>query len=139
MALHALLVLASACGSDPAGNGNDRDALAGGVLATFTVEGERFRLWVTSHGTIQQLFDLRDGRSGANIPNGPLRPGPGQGAHNDPWGWHLDPAETSMAEFTIELCSGLPSFVQANLGEWLGVVGQYCPWSAELVELVDFR
>ena len=44
-----------------------------------------------------------------------------------------------MAELTIEVCSGLPSFVEENLEEWLTGVGQYCPWSARLVGLEDFR
>ena len=44
-----------------------------------------------------------------------------------------------MAEATIEVCSGLPSFVEENLAEWLSSVGQYCPWGARLVTLDDFR
>ncbi len=126
----------AACGDDVSGPG---DELSGGVLATFDVEGELFRVWVTNAGTVAQLFDLQDGLSAANIPIGPLLAGPGRGDHNAPWSWHLDPAETSMAEVTIELCSGLPSFVEADLDVWLNDVGSYCPWSAELAGLQDFR
>jgi hypothetical protein len=43
-----------------------------------------------------------------------------------------------MAEATIEVCSGLPSFVEEGLQTCLAL-GQYCPWSAELVELEDLR
>lgn len=39
---------------------------------------------------------------------------------------------------TIEVCSGLPSFVEENLSDWLSL-GHYCPWSAVLVMLEDFR
>ncbi|MEJ2319510.1 MAG: hypothetical protein P8Y21_09205 [Gemmatimonadales bacterium] len=109
------------------------------MLASFDVEGEQFRVWVTNETTIQQLLELRDGQSNASIPNGALREGSGRANHNDPWSWHLDPDLTSMAEATIELCSGLPSFVEENLAEWLSSVGQYCPWSARLVRLDDFR
>jgi len=38
-----------------------------------------------------------------------------------------------MAEVTIELCDGLPSYVEATLEAWLGT--QYCPWGAQLVGL----
>ncbi len=131
-----LLGALAACGDGVSGPG---DELSGGVLATFDVEGEVFRVWVTNAGTIAQLFDLGDGQSAANIPIGPLLAGPGRGDHNSPWSWHLDPAETTMAELTIELCSGLPSFVEANLDVWLNDVGSYCPWSAELAGLQDFR
>lgn len=132
----SLLVLLPACDGDPVGPG---DGLDGGVLATFDVEGEQFRIWVRNEATIAQLLALRDGESSATIPNGPLRAGSGRSDHNAPWSWHLDPDLTSMAELTIEVCSGLPSFVEQNLTEWLGNVRQYCPWSAQLVGLEDFR
>jgi hypothetical protein len=44
-----------------------------------------------------------------------------------------------MSDLTIEHCSGLPSFVEADLDVWLNNVGSYCPWSAELAGLQDFR
>ncbi len=133
IALFALFLLA-ACDSDPAG-----EDLQGGILATFSVEGEEFKVWITNAQTIQQILDLRDGKSQANIPNGPLRAGPGEGTHNEPWNWHLDPDATAMDEATIAVCSGLPSFVESNLNEWINNVGQYCPWSAALVKVEDFR
>jgi hypothetical protein len=131
-----VLAMLPACGANGSGPDNGLD---GGVLASFDVEGEQFRVWVTNETTIQQLLELRDGQSNASIPNGALREGSGRANHNDPWSWHLDPDLTSMAEATIELCSGLPSFVEENLAEWLSSVGQYCPWSARLVGLDDFR
>jgi hypothetical protein len=51
----------------------------------------------------------------------------------------MDPTDLEMAEATIEVCSGLPSFVEANVDEWVDVVGQYCPWSAVLEGVEDFR
>ncbi len=119
----AVLLLAPAACS---GNGvAPRAELEGGVLATFRVEGETFHLWTTNPATIQDLLDLNAGTSQASIPNGPLRPGPGEGDHNLPWTWHLDPMETVTAEQTIEVCSGLPSFVEENLPDWLAL-GRYC-------------
>jgi hypothetical protein len=112
--------------------------LKGGVLATFQVEGDTFRFWTSNPATIGGLFALEDGESQASIPNGPLVSGPGQGYHNQPWGWHLDPDQTEMAENTIEVCSGLPSFVEENLADWMAL-GRYCPWSAVLTGLEDFR
>jgi len=34
----------------------ERAAQVGGVLATFDVVGERFKVWVTNPETVQQLF-----------------------------------------------------------------------------------
>jgi len=113
--------------------------LAGGVLATFAVGDEQFKVWVTNPDTIEQLFALQAGESQANIPNGQILRGPGRGDHNEPWSWHLDPERIAMAEITIEVCDGTPSFVEDNVDQFVDEVGQYCPWNAELVELQDYR
>jgi hypothetical protein len=114
-------------------------ALQGGVLATFDVSGEPFKVWVTNPATIEQLLALERGESAANIPNGRILPGPGLADHNAPWNWHLDPDDIEMAEATIELCDGAPNYVEANLAEFTGSVLRYCPWAAQLVALQDLR
>ncbi len=116
----------------------DRNALSGGVLATFQVVEEQFRLWTTAEATIEQLLAMRTEGTGG-FPLGTIREGPGVGAHNSPWSWHFDPQELAIAEFAIELCDGLPSHLEGDLSYWLGTVAAYCPWSAKLVELEDFR
>jgi hypothetical protein len=131
----ALLIAGAACNGSP----TEPSELRGGVLATFDVTGERFRVFVTNPTTIQQLVALRDGTSGANIPNGRIHRGPGAANHNRPYGWHLDPEDIQMAEVTIEVCDGRPSFVQANIAEFVDNVRRYCPWNASLVELRDHR
>jgi hypothetical protein len=114
------------------------DALKGGVLATFEVEGERFRVWTTNPQTIHDLHELQQGTSTANIPNGRILRGPGRARHNAPYHWHLDPQDIAMAEVAIELCDALPSYVEENVDEFVERVGRYCPWVAKLVELRDF-
>jgi hypothetical protein len=115
------------------------NALRGGALATFEVEGERFRAWATNPQTIQDLHELQQGtRSRANIPNGRILRGPGRAGHNAPYHRHLDPQDLTMAEVAIELCDGLPSYVEKDVDEFVNGVGSYCPWAAELVELQNF-
>ncbi|MDO8616728.1 MAG: right-handed parallel beta-helix repeat-containing protein [Dehalococcoidia bacterium] len=114
------------------------ESLRGGVLATFLVVDEQFRVWVTN-AAIGQLFDLQAGRSSASIPAGRIVAGPGQAGHNAPWSWHLDPEQVQMAEVTIEVCDARPSYVEENLGYFLDTLGTYCPWSAQLASLVDYR
>src|SRR5262249_25577286 len=123
-----------ACGSPTSPGGLD-----GGVLATFEVGSERFNVFVTNPTTIDQLFELKNGTSVANIPNGRILKGAGQGRHNAPYSWHLDPREIEMAFSAIEVCDGAPSYVQNHLSEYVNVVKRYCPWGARLVELQDFR
>jgi len=114
------------------------NALKGGALATFEVEGERFRVWTTNPQTIHDLHELQQGTSTANIPNGRILRGPGRASHNAPYHWHLDPQDITMAEVAIEFCDALPSYVEENVEEFVGRVGRYCPWSAKLVELRDY-
>jgi hypothetical protein len=105
----------------------------------FEVTGETYRIWVRNEETIHELFMLQQGERVGGIPNGSLLPGPGPGLHNAPWSWHVDPDDVHLADFTIELCDGWPGFVEDELDYWLDTVGQFCPWSAELVDLTDYR
>lgn len=133
------LVVATALAA-PARAGNKQQAvgeLSGGIIATFDVVGERFRVQVTNPQTIQQIRDLQAGRSTANIPIGRIHRGPGAGDHNAPWSWHLDPEDISMADITIEVCDARPSYVEENVDEFVDNVLRYCPWSAVLVDVVE--
>ena len=121
------------------GSENPTDQLAGGILATFDVDGEQFRVWVTNPTTIQQIFDLQAGTSMANIPNGIIHYGSGQGNHNAPWSWYLDPEQIEMADMTIEVCDARPSYVEEEVKYFVDVVGRYCPWGATLVSIEDYR
>jgi len=113
------------------------ETLSGGILATFDVVGERYRIFITNEETIEQVFALQRGESQATIPSGRIVRG--QVAYNQPWSWHIDPEDIHMAEMTIELCDGLPSHVEGDLDYWVDTVQRFCPWSAELVEIRDFR
>jgi hypothetical protein len=137
LALSLVLLLAACSGSQTAAT--PTPALEGGVLATFDVAGETIHVWVTNPATIEQLVALEAGESTASIPNGRILPGPGAGNHNAPWSWHLDPEDIEMADVTIELCDGAPSYVEDNLAEFTGTVLRYCPWSAQLTALEDLR
>ena len=129
------MAILPACGTSSTA---PEDLLEGGVLATFRVSQEEFRVWITNETTIQQILDLRDGTSLANIPNGALHEGQGRADHNAPWIWHLDPIDIDVAESTIEVCDGRPSLVDSLLEDYL-TVGRFCPWGAELVGVQDFR
>lgn len=111
--------------------------LEGGILATFDVQGEEYSIFITNEETIDDVFALEERTSNATIPSGKLLRG--QVSYNNPWSWHIDSEDIVMAEMTIELCDGLPSHVEENLDYWVDTVGRFCPWSAELVEIVDYR
>ena len=50
-----------------------------------------------------------------------------------PWSWHLTQFE-GFADFTIELCDGWPSFVEADVAAWIAnTEGQICFWQYTVV------
>jgi hypothetical protein len=89
---------------------------------------QTFVLRANDAQTAQLALDNFKGRNKV-FPIGPLRPG--DGGFNAPWSWHFDPDAVRMAEAAIEVCDGEPSFVEANLTEFLQF--GYCPWSARVV------
>jgi hypothetical protein len=112
-------------------------ALSGGILVTFDVVGEQYSIFITNNQTIEDVFAVKRGESQATIPNGLLV----EGAvfYNEPWSWHIDSEDIQMAEMTIELYDGLPSFVESDLEYWLETVHRYAPWSATIETIEDFR
>jgi len=144
LGLAAISALALACSSGEDATATPPatptpDPLTGGVLATFDVTGQEFKVWVTNEQAIAALFALQAGTSSANIPNGLVQTGPGQGSHNEPYSWHMDPENIEMVDLTIELCDGSPDYIEENLEDWMATVERYCPWGAELVSLTDYR
>jgi hypothetical protein len=126
-----LLLLGGPCSSPT------EPGLEDGILATFDVQGERYSIFVINPQTIEQILALWNGQSTARIPSGRVRKG--RVFYNEDWSWHIDSMDITMAEVTIELCDGLPSYVEAHLDNWISTVGYFCPWSAKLVGLEDFR
>lgn len=98
------------------------------AVATFEVDGERFRATATDASTIDVLRRLLRREEAPSIPNGRLIRGSG----NEPWTWRLEGIQ--MADVAIEACDGRPSYVEAHLDEFLAI-GRYCPWAARLVSL----
>lgn len=129
------LGLAAGCASPTAPSPD----LKGGVVAVFETVGERFSVFVRNPTAVERLIRICNGASLGQIPNGRIRRGAGAGNHNAPRGWHLDPDEIEIVDTAIEVCDGAPSYVDANIAEYVDVVGRYCPWGARLVKLDDYR
>jgi len=99
---------------------------------TIDVVGQQFTLRATDTETIQQLIDNHNGKNNFHVTGTLVK---GDGGFNSPWSWHLDPSSVRMAEVSIELCDGTPSFVEENLDYWLDTVHTYCPWSSKVVSI----
>lgn len=98
------------------------------------VEGERFIIYVTDPETIRLAEENMKGLN-TMFPIGRLAYG--DGGFNRPWSWHLEPSSVRMVEVAIELCDGLPSFVERELEYWVEVVGRYCPWGGRIMASAD--
>jgi hypothetical protein len=109
------------------------------VLAAFAVGTEQFKIWITNPATISRVLTLHAGGSGGSIPNGRIHRGSGQAQHNAPYSWYLDPADIEIVDLAIEVCDGRPSYVEANVGEYVDRIKWYCPWGARLTSVTDYR
>jgi hypothetical protein len=109
---------------------------AGGALVTFQIVTETLTVWVTNSAFIDEALELKNAGE-QRIPSfEDLLEGSDCDAQ---WSWHPDPGQVSFADFTIELCDGLPSHIEDDKTYWLGTVDSYCPWSAQVVDVVDRR
>lgn len=106
----------------------------GGRYFLVDVSGERFVIYVTDGETIRLAEDNLRGLNNL-FPTGELERG--DGGFNKPWGWHLRPHTVRMVEFSIEVCDGLPSYVEKELDYWVDTVGRYCPWSGRIIASAD--
>ncbi len=121
----AVLVLAAAA---PSGAAETRDL----VLFTIGVRAAPEQRFVA--GTDDpELIDLA--RAQLELPVAERRLFPsgalaaGHGGLNLGWDWHLRPDGWELVEASIELCDGIPSMVSADLDDWIGTVGTFCPWT----------
>lgn len=103
---------------------------SGPTVATFEVAGvQTFKIELATPELIQHAKDLMAGSEEGRIPLGTIvRDDP---SVNAPWSWHIDPATLEFADVTIEVCDGLPEYVEA--GTLTSDV--YCPWSADVIAI----
>jgi hypothetical protein len=100
-------------------------------IAVFEVAGEeQYRIELATPELVEHAEKLLKGEDVAAIPLGTVvRNDPGV---NAPWSWHIDPATLEFAQITIEVCDGLPSYVE----DGTVTSDQYCPWSARLIDIL---
>ncbi len=93
------------------------------------VGGESFRLRLDDPQAIAHAEKLMAARR-IGVIMGELAAG--DGGFNGPYSWHLIPASFQTPDVAIEVCDGVPSYVEEHLQEWLEKIGTYCPWSARI-------
>ena len=99
-------------------------------VATFQVAGvETYKIELDTPALVKHAEQLLNGEDVAAIPLGRVvRNSPGV---NKPWSWHIDPKTLEFAQITIEVCDGLPSYVE----DGTVTSKDYCPWSAKVIKI----
>ena len=96
-------------------------------VATFQVVDQTFKIELITPELAQHAIDLMNGEEIAAIPVGTIvRDDP---SVNEPWSWHIDPQTLEFADFTTEVCDGLPEYVED--GTLTSDI--YCPWVADVI------
>ena len=91
---------------------------------------EQYRIQLTDPADIAIARQLLAGEEAPRIPNGLIVRGD-DGGVNSGYTWHIDPDTLEFADFTTEVCDGLPSYVEDST-----LSGDYfCPWSAEVIAI----
>lgn len=128
-----MVFVAAACGDDDAAPTTTLPE--GAVIAEFrTPDGATFRTLLTGDAALQARTAFAAGER-PGIPNGRILPG--DGGINLGHEWHV--VDVEFADITIEVCDGTVSYIdEIGYEAWAaGAAGQFCPWGAELVGLVD--
>jgi hypothetical protein len=100
------------------------------TVVTFQVGDEQYRIQLIDPADIAIARQLLAGEEAPGIPNGLIVRG-GDGGVNTGYSWHIDPNSLEFADFTTEVCDGLPSYVEDG-----SLTGDYfCPWSAEVIAI----
>ncbi len=95
-------------------------------VATFEIEGQTFKIELITPELVAHAKQLLAGEEVPNIPVGDIvRDDP---SVNEPWSWHIHPASLEFADFTTEVCDGLPEYVED--GTLTSDI--YCPWLAKV-------
>ncbi|HVM31299.1 MAG TPA: hypothetical protein VM305_11095 [Candidatus Limnocylindrales bacterium] len=100
-----------------------------GVIVTFRVVDEQFRMLLTNPDHIQHVRGLLAGGEEGAIPNAVIVRG--ETGVNEGWSWSLDPETLEFADMTAEVCDGLPSHIEDGTLQ----TERYCPWAAEVVDV----
>lgn len=109
----------------------DNETTEPGDSAEFTVavENEQFRVRIEDPIEIAQARALINSGNSININGEILR---GTGGFNAGYSWHLKPSSVELVDLTIELCDGMPSYVEENVDYYVDTVKAYCPWGARI-------
>lgn len=98
-------------------------------VATFRVVDQEYKIELITPELVAHARALMDGEEVAAIPVGTIvRDDP---SVNEPWTWHIDPETLEFADFTTEVCDGLPEYVED--GTLTSDV--YCPWMSEVIAI----
>ena len=127
----ALVIAACTGGASPSPGPSTAPSASAGVVVTFQVVDQAFRIELTDPVDIDIARRLLSGEEAPGIPNGIVDRGdPGV---NIGYSWHINPESVEFADVTTEVCDGLPSDVEANVI----TSDRYCPWQADVVEIAD--
>lgn len=101
------------------------------AVVTFEVAGQgEYRIELITDEQVEHVKELLAGGEEGRIPLGTVVRDD-DGGVNAPWTWHIDPKTLEFADMAIEVCDGLPEYVE----DGTVTSDTYCPWNAKVVDL----
>lgn len=107
------------------------DNANGDYVATIKVaNSEVYHVRLTKQADVDHAYQLMSGQSKTDrIPVGKVVYG--NPDVNVGYSWQIDPATFHWADATIELCDGLPSYVENHQVDG----GSFCPWQTKVIDV----
>jgi hypothetical protein len=129
-ALLALPLVLAACGDGDSDDHGGTPPGGEGVIVTFRVaDSEEYRIRLVEQEDVDIARKLLAGEEAPGIPNGKIVRGSTD--VNTGYSWHIDPNDIEFAELTMEVCDGLPSYVE----DGTITSERFCPWMAKVIAI----
>lgn len=101
-----------------------------GRVFVIQVVAEQFRVRIDDSVVVAQARALLASGQATTM-NGEIARG--HGGFNNGYSWHLRSATVEFMDATIEVCDGLPSFVEEHVDYFVDTVQHYCPWGVLVI------
>lgn len=138
--LAALLLVAGACEKDSDTPACELQIATGARFFEFGHRGsdDTYIAWTSQASVIQNVeaqLALPEAERNQHI-NGEIQRMPTGCNLNKDWSWYFSPDNWDLAELSIELCDGNPTYVEENLEDYLDIE-RYCPWSSYVLREIQ--
>ena len=111
--------------------------VGGALIRLAEVNGGNFFFWSENDLFIDEAINIVAGVSRNRLPV--FNDLSAEPECSQPQLFHVDSQNMVFADASVEICDATADYIDHNLDQWLEKIDQWCPWSARIVEVRDYR